>query len=295
MTIPAYILQDVEPGQQLDLGQDLFDYSEPTAEESYWATLIVGHLRSSIECVLAAGLDLTNAKEALPHGSWLPMLALAGVGARKAQVLMQIAANPVLSDPQHAAALPSDWTTLSILARLGEDELARGIEEGAITSQLGRDDARDLARGPQERDLGDDDTTMDPEPAKAKPTAQEYAESRDAAVFSARQGHQRLSDCLKLIKAPGFRLTVEVAQDINRELVKVDKVYGDLLLYIDEEAGSATAPRARSKGPSVVIPAKSAVSGGMKAGRTEVALGGQSDHIGDQTITIEDYYEREGR
>ncbi len=290
------ILQDAEPGQQLDVGLYVgLNVEIPaTPEEEWWAGQVVDHLRASLESIVSAGRTLIEAKAELPHGSWLPMLRLAGVGVSKAEALMKIARHPVLGDPQHVGILPASWGTLSELARLTEDEALGALESGAIRPDLTRPEALDLVRpAPAERDLGDEDHTSDEEKV---PKIKDYAEARDAAVFSAKQAHVRLADCLRLIKTPGFRLTVEVAQDIQRELNKVDKVYGDLLLSLDEEVGFLQrAPR----NSSVVIPAASkpvaAGSGGLKAGRTEVSLGGQSDHIGDTTITLETYNEREGR
>ncbi len=294
------LLFDAEPGQQLDLsllkvpGHDA--YVEATPQEEYWAGIIVHDLRSSVASIVSAGVNLIAAKAALPHGSWLPMLKLAGVGERKAQTLIKIASHPILSDPQQAALLPAGWTTLAELAELGEDDVRGALASGIIGPDLTRTQAEAL-RPPPDRDLGDEDHTMDDEPDPAKPktkSPQEHAEARDAAVFSTKQAVTRLQDCLKLISAPGFRLTVEVAQDIQRELNKLDKVYGDLLIRLDEEVGHIGA-RAPRKSPP--IPAKStekpAAAGGIKANRTDVSLGGLSDTVGDQTLTLDEWKARQ--
>ncbi len=302
------ILQDAEPGQQFSLVdavntvnawapaaeqriRDAYTSSAPpTPEEEYWAGLIVTDLRSSIANIISAGLNLIAAKAALSHGSWLPMLALAGVGERKAQTLMQIARHPVLSDPQHVALLPSSWGTLRELAELSDEDVLGALESGAVTPDTSRAEAAALRQG-SDSDLFEDEDP-EPEARSKKASPAEFAEQRDAAVFSARQAHLRLGDCLKVIQAPGFRLTVEVAQDIQRELNKVDKLYGDLLIYLDGEAGSYTAPAKARSGAGKIIPAES-TSAGIKAGRTEVSLGGVSDGIGDSTITLEQWKERQ--
>ncbi len=289
------ILQDAEPGQNLNVllyteaGVGTSTYvPPPTPEEEYWAGLIVLDLRSSIASIISAGLNLIAAKAALSHGSWLPMLALAGVGERKAQTLMQIARHPVLSDPQHVALLPTSWGTLSELAQLSDTEVLGALESGAV----GPDTTRSEAAALIERDLdAEDDEGQVPDKAVK---AQDYAEARDAAVFSVKQAVTRLADCLKLITSPGFRLTAPVAQDIYRELNKLDKVYGDLLLAVDEEVGSVVqkAPAAKPI-PASSRPAPQAGNSGLKAGQKDVSLGGISDSIGDQSITLEQWKERQ--
>jgi hypothetical protein len=103
----------------------------------------------SVAAVVEVGRLLLKAKDELPHGEFLPMIERdLTCGERKAQLLMRIARHPVLSDPQHAAHLPPNWTTLDVLASpdFPAERLKRAIETGEVSPGMTRAKAEALLR-----------------------------------------------------------------------------------------------------------------------------------------------------
>jgi hypothetical protein len=119
---------------------------EPMVEA--WADKIRTHLeaaeryaRQTVQEIVAAGQALVDAKAALGHGSWLPLLDQVGVKPRMAQLFMAVARNPVTSDAQRVSYLPAAIGTLAVLARLDEDELIEAIENGELGPETTRPQA----------------------------------------------------------------------------------------------------------------------------------------------------------
>lgn len=104
-----------------------------------WATRISACWRASTEAILEVGRLLTAAKAALPHGAFGKMIeSELPFGARTAQMLMAISADPRLTDPKHVSHLPPSWGTLYELTKLPEKEFEARIASGAIRPDLER-------------------------------------------------------------------------------------------------------------------------------------------------------------
>jgi hypothetical protein len=89
------------------------------------------------------GRTLNEAKAALPHGDFIPMIKRdLPFGKRTAQQFMQIARHPVLANAHNCALLPSSRSALAELARIPEEELVDAIERGDIRPDMV---ARDVA------------------------------------------------------------------------------------------------------------------------------------------------------
>lgn len=113
-----------------------------------WAGRIRPHLQQAVSAIVAAGRELAEARAVAPHGGWTPLCDELGLHPRTAQQFMQIAANPALADANHGSHLPPTWTVLRELARMEPGQLVEAIEDGHVTPELGRGQARALvARG----------------------------------------------------------------------------------------------------------------------------------------------------
>lgn len=106
-----------------------------TAVEPYvthWADRIRPHLARAVEGIVAAGRELAEAKEALPHGQFGPLLDELGMSARMAQRYMRAAAHPILGDATRVTHLPAAIGTLDALARWDDDDLVAALDAGDI-------------------------------------------------------------------------------------------------------------------------------------------------------------------
>jgi hypothetical protein len=106
-----------------------------------WAKVIADDLNRAVEGIIAAGRHLKEAKAEVEHGEWLPLLERLKIGERAAQMLMRIAENEALANPNHWFGLPTSWRTLSELARLPPDILQARITDGTITPWFTREEA----------------------------------------------------------------------------------------------------------------------------------------------------------
>jgi hypothetical protein len=126
-------------------------WARASAARNEYVRLIGEAKARAITAIVDVGKMLLEAKDALPHGEFIPMVenelrAIGGI--RKAELLMEIARHPVLSDPQHAAHLPAAWTTLSVLVSpdLPAERLKRAIETEEVTPYTTRAEAKALLR-----------------------------------------------------------------------------------------------------------------------------------------------------
>lgn len=109
-----------------------------------WADRIRPHLVGAVENIIAAGRELNEAKEALPHGTFGPLLDELGLSRQMANRFMRVAANQVLSNRPPVGGLPAAVSVLDELTRLDDETLTAAIEAGEVTSSTTRDDARAL-------------------------------------------------------------------------------------------------------------------------------------------------------
>jgi hypothetical protein len=93
----------------------------PAAQADLWAGRVRASMRRTFTGALETGKILLQAKAALPHGQWLPMLVKAGLHRRTAQVWMEVALNPRFANASPDSLLPPCVTTLNWISRLPED------------------------------------------------------------------------------------------------------------------------------------------------------------------------------
>jgi hypothetical protein len=109
-----------------------------------WADRIRPHLAQAVEGIVAAGRELTEAKAALPHGQFGPLLRALGLSRHMANRFMRVAANRVLANGAPVHALPAAVSVLDTLTQLPDDELEAAIEAGEITPSTTRQQAANL-------------------------------------------------------------------------------------------------------------------------------------------------------
>jgi hypothetical protein len=97
-------------------------------------------VESMVERIVEAGTLLIEAKDKVEHGDWGKLVADLPVSGRTVQMLMAIAANPVLSNPKHASDLPPHWYTLYQLTKLPEPVLRDRIADHSINLKMQRKD-----------------------------------------------------------------------------------------------------------------------------------------------------------
>jgi hypothetical protein len=132
-----------------------------------WIDTIAADRGRSVEGIIAEGQHLREAKDQLDHhGEWLPLLKILKVGERYAQMLMKIADNKVLANPNHWFVLPRSWRTLHELSTLPREILEAKIGDGTITPEITRKEVAALkgkpagTRNPRRRDLAESQKPM---------------------------------------------------------------------------------------------------------------------------------------
>lgn len=288
---------------------------------TYYANEIRGYLQRSVESVVQAGMALVDAKAELARGSWTPMLAQAGINPRTAQVLMQVASHPVLSNPQMSALMPSAWSTLAELVRAEPEALEGWIADGSITPETTVAAARDLVKQAGRAVAGlmddpdEDDASPDSERSSSGPRddGPRFAEGQDAAALYLQQAAAKVRDTRALLSGAGFRLTLPVAQDTLGEARKVLDALAALFAVIEDEHPSLDIPefgRPKDTLWTVIdvtpgrLPTEIQTAAGgntaLKAGDVrEATLGGVSDQMWRQgrtdTLTLEEWRVADGR
>lgn len=91
------------------------------ASPSVWAQAIKAAWRRGAQAIIETGRLLVEAKAALDHGQWLPMLEEAGFSRRKAQRLMEIASDERFSNASILTLLPDEWTNVHALHKIDCD------------------------------------------------------------------------------------------------------------------------------------------------------------------------------
>jgi hypothetical protein len=109
-----------------------------------WASRIRPHLNNAVDSLLSAGQQLLEAKAALPHGAFGPLLEELGLSRQMANRFMRVAANPVFANCSQVGALPPAVSVLDVLTRLDDDELQAAIETGQVSASTTRADAEHL-------------------------------------------------------------------------------------------------------------------------------------------------------
>jgi len=104
-----------------------------------FATRIRTNWRKLAEGIIETGKLLIKAKEVLGHGQWQTMFDENNpnrlpFGDRTAQMLMQIAKHPIISNPKFISVLPASWGTLHKLADLPDKALEAMLADGTISA-----------------------------------------------------------------------------------------------------------------------------------------------------------------
>ena len=118
----------------------------------YWVCRINEHVKAGVQALVQAGRDLRAAKAQLEHGQFQSMFepGKLRISQRTAEMFMQIAGHPVLSDPNNYSVLPPTLNALTTLSRLSEAKLQQALSEGHVNPQMTISDARALIAGSTE-------------------------------------------------------------------------------------------------------------------------------------------------
>jgi hypothetical protein len=111
-----------------------------------WAEKICAAFYKGVASVIETGRLLNEAKETLDHGSFEAMVRLKlPFTPRTAQMFMQIAKHPVISNPKHVSLLPPSWGTLYQITRLPLDLVKECVGDKRINPKTERKDIAALA------------------------------------------------------------------------------------------------------------------------------------------------------
>jgi N6-adenosine-specific RNA methylase IME4 len=114
----------------------LAPHEQPVTSEQ-WAACILGYWGTSVKAMIATGRAIAEAKKALPYGEFTTMVETnLRFSRRKAQILMEIAADPRLLDAQIIAHLPPMWTALHAITKLDDNQLHDRIADGTIRPDM---------------------------------------------------------------------------------------------------------------------------------------------------------------
>lgn len=127
------------------------------ATQQAWVVRISACWRASLEAILEVGRLLSAAKGSLPHGGFGAMIeSELPFSARTAQMLMAIAADKRLTNPNHGSHLPPSWRTMFELTKLSDEEFDRGVHQQIIRPDMERKDVEIIRptppRAPQSSD-----------------------------------------------------------------------------------------------------------------------------------------------
>jgi Protein of unknown function (DUF3102) len=124
-----------------------------TAERTQWAARISAAWQQSVTSIIGTGRLLTEAKAALDHGEWLPMIESdLPFGPRTAQMLMKIAEDKRITNTKHVSLLPPSWGALYEITKLTDEAFERKVEDGTINPEMQRKDVARENRIRRERD-----------------------------------------------------------------------------------------------------------------------------------------------
>lgn len=113
-----------------------------------------GSLRKSLERAIALGQSLIDAKAKLPHGEFgklfsdhaEPVKDALPFNSRWAQKLVKLAGHETIANASHDSHLPADLNTIYELSLMTAPALTQAIEEGRVTPQTTREEAKALRK-----------------------------------------------------------------------------------------------------------------------------------------------------
>jgi hypothetical protein len=104
------------------------------------------HHRQSVEGIIAAGLDLLQARTEL-KGHFQQMVKFElGWSQDKAEMLMAIAKNKVLANPNMFGLLPKSWSTLFLMSKAEPKVLEAKLADGTWNTETERKEVRALLK-----------------------------------------------------------------------------------------------------------------------------------------------------
>ncbi len=131
------------------------------------------HHRQSVEGIIAAGLHLLQAKKDL-RGEFQKMVkAELGWSQDKAEMLMAIAKNPTLTNPNMFGLLPKSWSTLFLMSKAEPEVLEMKLTDGVwnpeterkqVQAMLTKSKTADESEHVRTPDQAEEQTTADPVP-----------------------------------------------------------------------------------------------------------------------------------
>jgi hypothetical protein len=102
-----------------------------------WVARITASWQRGVEAIVGTGRLLNEAKAALDHGEWLPMIQRElPFGPSVAQKLMKIAADGRITNTATWRYLPPAWTTLYELTKLDDQTFEAMRAEGSINPSM---------------------------------------------------------------------------------------------------------------------------------------------------------------
>jgi hypothetical protein len=117
-------------------------------QRRYWVPRIRTAWNKQVASIIETGQLLIEAKQALGFGNWVKMFSAHPLlpqnenrvpfGERTAEMLMEIARHPILSNPKFASDLPPSWATLYELTALPHDLLENFINTQVVHPELKR-------------------------------------------------------------------------------------------------------------------------------------------------------------
>lgn len=99
-----------------------------------WAAYILEPYRLAVAGIIETGSRLIEAKAAVAHGDWLPLVDRLPFTESTAQRFMAIGRHPLITNTAYTQHLPAAWFTLYLLTRL--DDLAERLERGDVHPAL---------------------------------------------------------------------------------------------------------------------------------------------------------------
>lgn len=101
-----------------------------------WADRISAAWRKSAEAFIETGHLLNTAKEQLSHGDWMPLVRELPFSERTAQMLMRIARDKRIANPQNISYLPPSWSVLHELTKLDDQTFSAMLSDGSINPSM---------------------------------------------------------------------------------------------------------------------------------------------------------------
>jgi hypothetical protein len=113
----------------------------------YWISVIKEDYAKTVAAFIKTGRDLIAAKGRLGHGQFASLFDgdRLGFSQRTAELFMQIAEHPFLSNPNNYSILPVTLTALNVLSRLPETELAKARDTKKLNPDMTIVQARSLS------------------------------------------------------------------------------------------------------------------------------------------------------